>query len=240
MPKLYSVKEITDVLNRELEDTDVDYRYTEERVRARLRYAQSKRLITPKTMGYDRRAKYYTEEDVEKLRTSWIGPMLPEFEAYKEDIEALDTEHEEIEVRPAKEGDAEAISNLLPIKDYARGEFTIYLSKMLKGTKTGNFVALYNSEEIIGWSQAEVSPALSALEGEITGVIRIYVPAERKDRSIAARSLTYRAEWWLRNLNVSQVVIEVPDAMFDLRTLFTDTLLFEPEQRVMLLKKPTK
>lgn len=240
MPKLYSVKEITDLLNRELEDTDVDYRYTEERVRARLRYAQSKRLITPKTMGYDRRAKYYTEDDVEKLRTSWIGPMLPEFEVYKEDAEVIDTEHEEIEVRSAKESDAEAILNLLPMKDYARAEFRIYLPKMLKGTKTGNFVALYNSTEIIGWSQAEVSPALSALEGEITGVIRIYIPMERKESSIAARSLTYRAEWWLRNLNVSQVVIEVPEAMAGLYALFTETLFFEPEQRITLLKKPTK
>src|SRR5215470_4613606 len=89
--KLYSVKEIANILNEELEAQGSDYRYTEERVRSRLRYLRSKTTgeskslhVTPRIIGYDRRAKYYTEEDVDKLRSFWIGPLTEEFSDYPE------------------------------------------------------------------------------------------------------------------------------------------------------------
>jgi hypothetical protein len=84
--RLYSVHDITMLLNGELEASGAAYRYTEERVRSRLRYLRRKATdatravpLTPMVMGYDRRANYYTAEDVDTLRAIWIGPLPAEF-----------------------------------------------------------------------------------------------------------------------------------------------------------------
>jgi len=240
MAKLYSVKEITDQLNAELELHSLDYRYTEERVRARLRYARTKNLITPKRMGYDRRAKYYTEEDVDKLRSLWVGPMLPEFETYEEDLQAIDPDAEEIEIRTAKAEDIQAILGLLPTSPAEAADLSTYLAKMFKNSRNANFVAIRNDDEIVGWSQAEVSPAVSALEGTVTGLIRIRVPQDRQDKKIAARSLIYRAEWWLRDLSVSRILLEVPASMTDLKEWLVESVFFEEDHSRFLLMKSAK
>src|SRR5258707_14433480 len=117
MKKLYSVREITEMLNAELGASGAEYRYTEERVRSRLRYLRSKATdeakalhVTPKMMGYDRRAKNYTEEDGDKLRAIWIAPTLAEFAAHPLDVDTRDQEWgEEVDVPETRAADAKAI-----------------------------------------------------------------------------------------------------------------------------------
>src|SRR5258707_6216043 len=146
MKKLYSVREITEMLNAELEASGADYRYTEERVRSRLRYLRSKATneakalhVTPKMMGYDRRAKYDTEEDVDKLRAIWIGPMLAEFEVHLEDLKNVDHERdEEVEVREARADDIVAIVKLVERENLEEQDVRGHIATMLRSRKRGS------------------------------------------------------------------------------------------------------
>jgi hypothetical protein len=217
--KLYSIKEITQMLNAELETSNVDYRYTEERVRARLRYLRSRATkeaealhVEPKVYGYDRRAKYYTEEDVAKLRTVWIGPMLAEFTEQPENTEG-ESEQEEVEVREAKTIDIDSIQHLLPTKSASEVDWQNFIGRMLKDSKGKVFVAFIPNGEIVGWSQAEVSSSLSLIEGDLAGIVRAFARSDRPEVHKIIRLLLYRGQWWLRKQNVRHIIIELPTTL---------------------------
>ncbi len=233
MKKLYSVREITEMLNAELGASGAEYRYTEERVRSRLRYLRSKATdeakalhVTPKMMGYDRRAKYYTEEDVDKLRAIWIGPMLAEFEVHPLDLDTVDQEWgEEVDVREARADDAAAIFELVKGENVEERDVRGHIATMLKSRKRGTFVAVTSGGDVIGWAHAEVSPPASLLRGRTTGVVHIRVASEKKDSPIAARSLIYRSQWWLTSQGAHEVIVEMPDTTASLQQLIESVSL---------------
>lgn len=240
MRKLYSIREITQMLNAELQSNSIDYRYTEERVRARLRYLRSKATteaeslhVEPKIYGYDKRAKYYTEEDVNRLRAIWVGPMLAEFTEHHEDLNIIDSDKEEVEVREAKASDIEPIAKLNPLIT-AELDIITQVARMVKETKCKTFVAFNLDGEIIGWSQAEISSAASAVTGKLVGVIRIYVPSERKERRIITRSLLHRSHWWLITQKAKVVRFEILANMLDMEDLYKSMFLEEdPEIKTL-------
>jgi len=239
MGKLYTVKEMADLLTKEFGSNPANYEFTEERVRARLRSARARGIITPKYMGYDRRTNYYSEEDFAKLKASWIGPELPEFTEHPEDREVIDTNREEVTVRPAKLADAEAIFDLLPaFGSVSQAEsMRNYVTKMLKSRDVVNFVSILNDGAVTGWAQAEISAAVSVLQGAITGMIRVFVPNQRNDKVIAMRSLIYRAERWLKRFDVNQILVEMPESMADLRGTITDQMSYQEKQSFLFHKK---
>lgn len=238
MQKLYSIKEITQILNEQLAESGVDYRYTEERVRARLRYLRSKETqeaeslhVEPKVYGYDRRAKYYTDEDVQKLKSIWIGPMLPEFTEHASDAGGNDVEREEIEIREAKSSDALALNSLVSTigSDF---DFRGHIVRLLKESQGKVFIAFIPDDSIIGWAQAEVSSALTLIEGVLSGFIRVYVPQDRADKHTALRLLIYRAQWWLKRQDVQRIVAEVPKAFINL----TEDTYLEDDPELMIFR----
>src|SRR5271165_3109388 len=162
--KFYTLKDIVEMLNGELENSELSYRYTEQAVRSRLRYLRSKGvedhskpLITPKVLSYDLRTKYYTEEDVQKLRALWIGPMIAEFHEYPEDLNRLE-EVDEVEVRPADSKDEEPISKLFQsASDEEAQDRLTRINRMLKEPNAKTFVALNQENEIVGWTQAKIA-----------------------------------------------------------------------------------
>ncbi len=240
MSKLYSVKEIAEMLNKELEESGVSYRYTEERVRSRLRYLRSRTTtesralqVTPKILGYDKRAKYYTEEDVEKLRGIWVGPMLAEFETYV-DGEAPSDEDEEVEVREATTEDKDPLIELIAANSSASQGLQEQLARQLKAAKSGIFVAFTAEGELIGWSRAEVSHGMSMLQGIVVGMIYVFVSADKKEKAVATRALIYRAKWWLKSQKAARVIAVVPAAMSSLGALFEEMNL-QNENDLMLL-----
>src|SRR5258708_1549222 len=189
MKKLYSVREITEMLNAELGASGAEYRYTEERVRSRLRDLRSKATseakalhVKPKMMGYDRRAKYYTEEDVDKLRAIWIGPMLAEFEVHPLDLDTVDQEWgEEVDVREARADDAAAIFELVKGENVEERVVRGHIATMLKSRKRGTFVAVTGGGDVIGWPHAEGAPPPTPRRGRATSGCHILVPRENKD-----------------------------------------------------------
>jgi hypothetical protein len=241
MRKLYTVREIAEMLNEELGKEGIDYRYTEERVRARLRYLRSKGvqsdedpLVKPKVLGYDRRAKYYSEEDVAKLRAIWVGPMLPEFEVRSDIAEGEAGEGNEVMVRPATIADAEAIAQTVASQQVDKADVTPVVARMLKAPSSKTFVAQDDDGNIIGWSQAEVSPSATLSRQSTTGLIRLYVPAE-EIREPATQALIYRAQWWLIRQKCKQIVVEVPESLRDLHEVF-NAMRLEPETSVSFLR----
>jgi hypothetical protein len=236
MKKLYSVKEIAEMLNRELEQQGVDYRYTEERVRSRLRYLRSKGvhdeeepLVSAKVVGYDRRAKYYSEEDVEKLRHIWIGPMLPEFEVNPEDTSMQDRDDNEVLVRPAESRDIEQIAATLPsATDGEKADMHAHLGRLFKQQGSKSFVAIAYDEHVIGWAHAEISPAMSLVRGTVAGTIRFHLSTEVEMHRAAARALIFRSQWWLLRHGAGQIVVEVPAEMHDLESLL-ESMRMQPE-----------
>lgn len=239
MAKLYTVKEMADLLNKEFGSNPANYEFTEERVRARLRSARARGTITPRYMGYDRRTNYYSEEDFAKLKASWIGPELPEFTEHPEDREVIDTTKEEVTVRPAKPADAEAIFDLIPAFGSASQAQSMrnYVAKMLKSRDVVNFVSTLNDDAVTGWAQAEISAAVSVLQGAITGIIRVFVPNDRNDRVIAMRSLMYRTERWLRRFDVNRILVEIAESMADLRGTLTDQMSYQEKQAFLYCKE---
>jgi hypothetical protein len=239
--KLYTVKDIVELLNASLEKDGTEYRYTEQSVRARLRYLQSKGVdnrdtptITPKVLNYDKRTKYYTEEDVEKLRNILIGPMLPEFTEYDEDLPLLE-ENDEIEVRPATISDIEAISHLsgLP-KDKEQADIHDPVFRLVKEPNSKTFLAENSEKEIFGWSQAKISFGSSIVNGKLSGSIYIFIAKDKKGSKIALRSLIFRAHRWLKLRKAEMIVVEIPSSLADeenyLRSLdMTDTIFFSPK-----------
>jgi hypothetical protein len=236
MAKLYTVKEMAELLSQEFGENPANYEFTEERVRARLRSARARGTIKPQRMGYDRRTNYYSEEDFAKLRASWIGPELPEFTEYREDLDILNPEEEEIYVRAATVSDGQAILSLFPPfqSEDEKDAIAIYVSKMLKSSQNTNFVATLNETEIIGWAQAEISVPTSLLKHGTTGVIRIHAPV-RKERPIAVRSLYHRAHMWLTDFHAQNVLVEVPADMADLEEVFQKRCFLEPETRILFM-----
>ena len=234
MSKLYTVKQMAEILNEEFGENPADYEFTEERVRARLRSARARGAITPKHMGFDRRTNYYSEEDFAKLKAVWVGPERAEFTDYPEDLEIIDAEKEEVIIRPAKEGDVDGILALLPpVDDETGNSIRMYVSKVLKSRNHTNFVSTLNDEEITGWAQAEISAARSLIRNEVTGTISIFTPSTRKERPIIVRSLFHRAYSWLHQYSARKVIVEVPAFMADLEELFENTLLLHPEDQIL-------
>lgn len=242
MEKLYSVKEIAEILNKELEAGGDDYRYTEERVRSRLRYLRSKTTneseamaVKPRVLGYDKRAKYYTKEDVDKLRSFWVGPVLAEFSDYPEDLQVLELSgNEEVEIREAREDDATTIVSMLNSNNQTTEELKELFHKMLKASRKGVFVAHTADNKIIGWAQGEISAAMSLVRGQTTGVIRLWVTEERQDSVIAARSLILRLQWLLSSQKAQEYVIESPAHLLELLSTLRGVRL-ETEKNVIVL-----
>lgn len=235
MAKLYTVKEIAQIMNEEFGNNPADYKFTEERVRARIRAARDKGLIKPIRMGYDRRTRYYSEEDVEKLKSTWIGPELPEFTEHEEDTEIVE-QSGEVEVRPAKLQDLESILALFDIAEEETDTLKLYLAKMLKSKQVSNFVAIADENEIIGWAQVEISSALSILKGKPSGVVRLIV-IDNEAKIIAARSLAYRAQQWLSNLSVHHFSLEIPMSMSDMQEMLSSKLNLEAETSLLIMSK---
>jgi hypothetical protein len=221
--KLYTIKDIVELLNENLEKNEQPYRYTEQNVRSRLRYLRSKGveeheepIITPKVFGYDRRTKYYTEEDVEKLRAILIGPMLPEFDEHEEDLSILE-EIDEVEVRPANIEDLEAIGKMSDPNYQTSGKNLhdpVY--RMLKEPNSKVFVAINSEEQIIGWVQARISFAISITNHAPAGTIYLDVLEKKSERFIAARSLVYRAHRWLIRRDAEKIYLEMPSQLAEL------------------------
>jgi hypothetical protein len=205
--KYYTVKDIVELLNGDLEKNDIQYRYNEQSVRARLRYLRSKGIenrekpvITPKAFGYDR-------------RISLMEPMLPEFHTYTEDLPILE-EVDEIEVRPSTIEDVEAISKLTPLNK-PNDEKLIHdpIYRMVKEPNSKTFVSFTVDNEIIGWAQARISFALSVTRSANTGEIHFFVSPSANHRQIALRSLVHRAERWLILRDVQYMLLMVPPSM---------------------------
>lgn len=243
MDKLYSVKEIAEILNNELEAGGSHYRYTEERVRSRLRYLRSKTTdeakalaVKPRVLGYDKRAKYYTKEDVDKLRSFWVGPMLAEFTDYPEDLQVLESSgNEEVEVREATTEDAAVFVSMLGNANQSSEELEEHFHKMLKAFRKGVFVAQAANGEILGWAQGEISSALSLVRGQSTGLIRLWVTETRQDNVIAARSLILRLQWLLSSQKAKEYVIEAPASLYNVLTTLNRVKL-EPEVNLIVLR----
>jgi hypothetical protein len=234
--RLFTIRDIVEILNKDLQRNDVEYRYTEQSVRSRLRYLRSKGVedraqpvVMPKTFGYDKRTKYYSEEDVEKLRSIWIGPMLAEFHDYPEDLPILE-EVDEIEVRPATDDDIEALAELprrsaeAQENETANTDMRDRASKMLKEPNSKTFVAFSADGKILGWAQAKIEFGQSLAQGDTVGAIHFYVSLVDKLANFALRSLIHRAQRWLdyRDAKHSVLVIQASMAGFEqyLHTIF--------------------
>jgi DNA-binding Lrp family transcriptional regulator len=235
MAKLYTVKEIAELMSNEFGNNPADYKFTEERVRARIRAAREKGLIKPIRMGYDRRTRYYSQEDVDILKATWIGPELPEFTEYREDIETSE-DNEIVDIRAAKIQDAEAIISLFDIGQEEKVILEPYLDKMLKSKQVANFVATINENVIIGWAEVEISSALSLIKRKPYGLVRLNV-LDLEERIIVARSLAFRAQQWLNTLSVYHFTLEIPESMTNLQTMFEEKLGLKPEISILELAK---
>jgi hypothetical protein len=245
MKKLYTVREIVELLNAELEKEGARYRYTEERVRSRLRYLRSKGvqqnegpLVKAKILGYDRRAKYYSEEDVEKLRQIWVGPMLPEFEVGSSTSGAIDEEQDEVLVRPATIADVRQISELTATSSGSSWEeIRAQVTRMLREPGSKTFVAIADdgSNIAVGWSYAEMSPSMALALGSASGVIRVFASTDKRERSAATRALVYRAQWWLLRQKATRIIVELPQGNEDLEDLF-NTMRISPDTEIRLFR----
>lgn len=215
--KLYTLRDIVELLNEDLEKTELSYRYTEQSVRARLRYLQSKAaedptrpMITPKVLGYDRRTNYYTEEDVRILRELWTGPMLAEFDdgsGYLDSLDPLDTR----EVRPAGEEDFAALIAFLGLEEDEEAKNRVF--RMLKEPNAKTFVAIDENNAIVGWGQAKIAFGISVAEARVAGAITFYVAPDTSETIALMRSLTLRTYRWLIQRDAQIIVLEVPSTM---------------------------
>lgn len=204
----------------------------EQSVRARLRYLQSKgvenhekTIITPKVLGYDRRTKYYSEENVERLRNILIGPMLPEFAVYEEELPILE-EIAEINIRPATIDDIEAISKLMHFVDDGNGEMLHNpIDRMLKEPNCKSFVAITPNNEIVDWSQGKISFASSVATGAPAGSICFFVNASDTLLKPIVRLLIHRAHRWLRLRNSKSIILEIPGSMKGLEEYLISLIL---------------
>jgi hypothetical protein len=237
MAELFTVKQIAEIMTKEFAGGAVESKFTEERVRARLRSARAQGIIKAQHLGYDRRTNYYTAEDIEKLKAEWIGPERAEFTDYPEDLDIINPDEEEITIRKATLKDADAIIALLPAGQPQQEKEALrpYIIRMLKSSQYASYVAVMNEEVVIGCAQAEISPPASLIRRAVTGAIYIYVESTRKDARIIVRSLYHRARQWLAKFNVRSEAIELPADLTDLADEFARTMFTVPETRVLML-----
>jgi hypothetical protein len=111
---------------------------------------------------------------------------------------------------------------------------------MLKIPGSKTFVAVLAVDDkadntIIGWSYAEVSPSMSLILSGTAGIIRAIVIPEKTERAAAARSLVYRAQWWLLRQKSQHILVEILPAMSDLAELF-GTMRLAPDTTIQLLR----
>jgi hypothetical protein len=163
--RLYSVHDITTLLNAELEASGAAYRYTEERVRSRLRYLRRKATdaaralpVTPSVLGYDRRATFYTEEDVDKLRAIWTGPLPAESEGLpwdEDEGEGVPGEAaepgEDVDVREARADDVVAMCALVTRAHVDERAVRGHLATMVSARTRGTCVAVTSDGTLMGW-----------------------------------------------------------------------------------------
>ncbi len=219
--KLYTIRDIVELFNRELAAHEASYRFTEQSVRSRMRYLRSKGvddqtapIITPKVFGYDKRTKYYTEEDVEILRRNLVGPMMPEFHDYEEDLPILE-EVDQIEVRPASAKDVDTLISPISLLHDAAQQAVLHdnVSRMIKEPNSKTFIAVDENRTVLGWAQVRIAFAQSVAFGQQVGQICFWISPTEKLSEIALRSLYYRSERWLSLRDTRQTLIEIPASM---------------------------
>jgi hypothetical protein len=241
MAKLYTVKEIAELMTREFGANPAGYEFTEERVRARLRSARARGIIKAQHLGYDRRTNYYTAEDVERLKSSWVGPESAEFPEYPEDLQLVNPDEEEITVRKATVKDIEAILTLLPSSQPVEDKEALkpYIERMLKSSQYASFVAVLNEERVVGSAQVEISPPMSLIRGLPTGAIYIYSEHAKQYTPIVVRSLYQRANLWLTTFNVLSRTVELPTSLSDLISELVATIFTDPKTQVIMAESDT-
>ena len=211
--KLYSVHEITAMLNEQMATYEIDYRFTEDRVRARLRYAQSKGEVTPKSMPYDKRASFYSASDFEYLKRAWIGAeggMPMGYDGTEP------RESQEVEVRKANTKDAMAILHMSALDEDHIAVYVPQLASLLRGSREQSFVAFATDGQLIGWAHAAYSVPESLIRGQSTGMLFLMLAAARPDAALAATLLMQVTLEWFSAPPVQAVLVHLPNALNDL------------------------